>query len=185
MTTGAAILMLCAIFLQPPVPHEKAAAAARGPMQVTQLSSAEKNRILIRLSESPATHYGKVAYAKQSGSQRIFSAIWGLEAEVNNGGFRQYFYNSDGEAAPDAPAALRAIGAQHAAAIVAEALSLFPQGPPPRDRDARQRRLRLASPEVLAKWEQLDRRFFTYPDNLTDLLYAWVQSRPNDFGSIP
>jgi hypothetical protein len=88
-------------------------------LQAVEPSNDEKNRILIRLSESPAAHYGKVAHDKQSKNQRVFSAIWGLEAEF------------------------------------------------------------------LAAWEQLDRRFFTYPDNLTDLLYAWVKSHPNDFGSIP
>jgi hypothetical protein len=185
MTTVITILTLWAASQQSPAPRETLRAGGTTPMQVAEPSNEEKSRILIRLSESPSVQHGKVAYDKQSESQRVFSAIWGLEAEVNNGGFRQYFFNSASEAAPDAPAALRAIGAHRAAAIVADALARFPQGPPPRDRAARQRRLRLASPEVLAAWEQLDRQFFTYPDNLTDLLYAWVKSRPNDFGAIP
>jgi hypothetical protein len=182
MTIVIVMLTLWSVSPQPPVAP---AAAAREPTETTQLSHVEKNRILIRLSESPRTQHGKVEYEKQSENQRIFSAIWGLEAEINNGGFQQYFFNSAGDAAPDAPAALRAIGAQQAAAIVAEALALFPQGPPPRDRATRQRRLRLASPEVLEAWDRLDRRFFTYPDNLTELLYAWVKSRPHHFGPIP
>jgi hypothetical protein len=46
-------------------------------MQRAEPSSGEKNQILIRLSESPAVDYGKVAYDKQSENQRVFSAIWG------------------------------------------------------------------------------------------------------------
>lgn len=147
-------------------------------------SFVEKNRLLIQLSESPRTHYGKVPYEKQSKPQQVFSAVWGLESEVNNGGFGQWFQNSAGEMAVETEAALRAIGANRAAAIVARAVAMFPGGAPPRDHDARQRRLRTASAEVRSAWERLDREFFKYPDDLTSLLYAWVKAHPKEFGSI-
>jgi hypothetical protein len=144
----------------------------------------EKNRILVQLAESPRSQYGKVAYEKQSKPQQVFSAIWGLESEVNNGGFAQYFGNSAGEMAVDTEAALRAIGAHRAAEIVAKAVAVFPGGAPPRDHDARQRLLRTATDEVRSTWERLDREFFKYPDDLTSLLHAWVKAHPKEFGSI-
>jgi hypothetical protein len=56
-----------------------------------------KDAFLIELSESDRTSFGKVAFEKQDEIQRVFSAIWALESEVNNGGFDQYFRNSDSE----------------------------------------------------------------------------------------
>jgi hypothetical protein len=183
MMTVITILVL----LAPPQVAVARAFALTPPSSIpsTRQSTDDKNRILIRLQESPAIHHGKVDYEKQSARQRVFSAIWGLEAQVNNGGFHQYFSSADGEAAIDVPAALRTIGAHRAAAIAAEALALFPEGPPPRARDARERRLRQVSPKTIAAWDQLDRRFMAYPDNLTELLYDWVKAHPKDFGNIP
>ena len=56
-----------------------------------------KNEILIELSQSPMTKVGKEEFNEQSGPQKIFSAIWELESEVNNGGFSQYFLNESAE----------------------------------------------------------------------------------------
>jgi hypothetical protein len=50
-----------------------------------------KNQILIRLSESKQTKFGKEEFGRQSMPQKVFSAIWAVESEVNNGGFSQYF----------------------------------------------------------------------------------------------
>ncbi|CAN5396991.1 hypothetical protein BH09BAC1_BH09BAC1_15430 [soil metagenome] len=47
--------------------------------------------------------------------------IWGLESEVNNGGFNQYYYNSTGQFCDDAPPALMLVGAAKFANLVTEA----------------------------------------------------------------
>jgi hypothetical protein len=154
------------------------------PTQLGDKSRVDKNRILIQLAESPRSQYGRVAFDKQPKPQQIFSAVWGLESEVNNGGFAQWFENSAGEMAVETEAALRAIGAHRAAAIVAKAVAVFPGGAPPRDHDARQRLLRTAPDAVRSTWERLDQAFLKYPDDLTSLLYAWVKAHPREFGSI-
>ncbi|MDE3063964.1 MAG: DUF4375 domain-containing protein, partial [Acidobacteriota bacterium] len=56
-----------------------------------------KNGILIALSESDKSSFGKIAFNEQSFPQKVFSAIWALESEVNNGGFAQYYFNSSSE----------------------------------------------------------------------------------------
>ena len=71
----------------------------------------DKNRYLLQLSESQQTDFGRVPFGVQSELQKAFSAIWELESQVNNGGFDQYFRNSDKEVIVYAPAALRTIGA--------------------------------------------------------------------------
>ena len=53
----------------------------------------DKNAFLITLSESERTAFGKTEFAAQLEPQKVFSAIWELESEVNNGGFDQFFRN--------------------------------------------------------------------------------------------
>ena len=52
---------------------------------------------------------------------KTLATIWALEAEVNNGGFDQFFFNSGGDLAFYAPTALRAIGAERMADLAQEA----------------------------------------------------------------
>lgn len=71
----------------------------------------DKNRVLIRLAEGTSTHFGKVAFHSQSAAQKVFTAIWELESQVNNGGFDAYFRHSDSEVIAYAPLSLGEIGA--------------------------------------------------------------------------
>ena len=127
----------------------------------------DKNRYLIELSKSGRTEFGRFDFTMQGHEQRVFSAIWALESQVNNGGFIKYFDCEDSEVVGFAPAALRAIGALACADIVTQAAALAPN-----------RRL----PDVIDKLANLDEEFYSYPDNLTDLLYAYVVSHPTIFG---
>jgi penicillin V acylase-like amidase (Ntn superfamily) len=61
-----------------------------------------------------------------------------LEAEVNNGGFHQFFYNSAGDNTEDTIQALEIIGAATMAEITRRAAAMFPGRMPPRDRFLRQ-----------------------------------------------
>jgi hypothetical protein len=83
------------------------------------------------------------------------SVVRQFEAEVNNGGLHQYYFNSSSNSAIETPEALDTIGASHTAEIVRKANSIFPQGPP-RDCDARH-----VSLDAIAAtaFEELDRRF--------------------------
>ena len=143
----------------------------------------DKNRYLIELSESPKTDFGKRDFAEQSHEQRVFSAIWELESLVNNGGFQGYFGNA-AETARFAPTALRAIGAQQCAAIVEEALALVPASLPTEHAACWKAMHSLPKP-VVAQFKSLDDRFFAYPDDLTELLFAFVAAHPEVFGATP
>ena len=144
-----------------------------------------KNEILIRLSESENVKFGKVDFAVQSFPQKVFSAVWCLESEVNNGGFSQYFVNDGGgESASFVVEALQTIGALKTADICKRAVaSAFPTGLP--DDPAFICSAAAEFPEeVVQKLEHLDSEFFAYPNNLTDLLFAFVSGRPEEFGKL-
>ena len=134
-----------------------------------------KNRILIDLSESESVKLGKQEFAAQSVPQKVFSSVWAGEAEVNNGGFSQYFGNSSAETAAFVAEALDTIGAPRTADICRRAISCaFPSGLPPD-----------FSGETLDDLESLDAEFFAYPHDLTELLFAYVSSHPEEFGALP
>ena len=144
-----------------------------------------KNILLIRLSESDQTKFGKEDFAAQSGPQRVFSAIWAVESEVNNGGFSQYFVNSSAETVPFVAEALDIIGAPKTAAICRRAISIaFPAGIPATTKAIRSAAAHFPG-ETMEKLEPLDQEFFAYPHSLTDLLFAYVAEHPEEFGTLP
>jgi hypothetical protein len=144
-----------------------------------------KNHILIRLSESENTQFGKEDFATQSTPQKVFSAIWALESEVNNGGFSQYFLNYSCETASFVAEALDSIGAPRTADICRRAITTaFPAGLPGNP-DAISAAAAEFSNEVRKNLGSLDNQFFAYPHNLTDLLFAFVSKYPEEFGTLP
>src|SRR5437660_149650 len=122
----------------------------------------DKNTYLIRLSESEHTDFGQIAFDKQPEVQQVFSAVWELESQVNNGGFDQYFRNSDTNIIAFAPAALKKIEAKACAEIVEASIMLI--SPLPDSREKRGAALDALSETQRTTLEALDSKFFAYPD---------------------
>ena len=144
-----------------------------------------KNNILISLSESDKTQFGKQDFATQSTPQQVFSSVWAVEAEVNNGGFSQYFLNDSCETAVFVAKALETIGAPQTADICKRAITTaFPAGLPPAPKAISTAAADFPD-DVLEQLGALDNEFFAYPHNLTDLLFAYVSKHPEEFGELP
>jgi Domain of unknown function (DUF4375) len=143
-----------------------------------------KNDILINLSESKNTSFGKEDFALQSLPQKVFSAIWAVESEVNNGGFSQYFSNNSAESASFVAQALEIVGAPRTANICNRAIATAFPGGLPTTVEAIRSVADKFSEETLAELEPLDQEFFSYPHNLTDLLFTYVSARPDEFGAL-
>lgn len=58
-------------------------------------------------------------------SQQAVYMVWYLEAEVGNGGFNQYYFNSSGQFSKQTPAALRLIGANNLAELMVRANDIY------------------------------------------------------------
>jgi hypothetical protein len=144
-----------------------------------------KNSILVDLSESDKTKFGKQAFATQSAPQQVFSSIWAVESEVNNGGFSQYFLNDSCETAAFVGEALDIIGAPRTADICRRAIvTAFPAGIPSTPEGISKEAENFPD-EILEELETLDSEFLEYPHNLTDLLFAYVTKHPEEFGELP
>jgi len=144
-----------------------------------------KNNILISLSESDKTQFGKQDFATQSTPQKVFSSIWALESEVNNGGFSQYFLNDSSETAAFIAEALDTIGAPRTADVCRRAIATaFPSGLPS-SAEAISTAAADFSDDVLEQLQPLDNDFFAYPHNLTDLLLPTCRNTPRSSGNCP
>ena len=58
-------------------------------------------------------------------SRKAIYVIWALEAEVNNGGFNQFYFNSSGQFYKELPKALRLVGANGFAYLTLRANNLY------------------------------------------------------------
>jgi hypothetical protein len=134
----------------------------------------EMNHRLIKLSESPNIRFWRVDYDQLSFAERVFGLIWELESEVNNGGFRQYFWNSTGALAPYVVDALKAVGAVAAAGIAQQALALVGPDISWSDDAARKAHISQLSSQAKEQLHDLDQAFYVYPDDLTTLLYRYA-----------
>lgn len=120
----------------------------------------------------PATNEPPVSADAVMEKDYVVQLVWDLEAEINNGGFDQFFFNSAGDHTGDTISALTAIGALHTSEIVLQAAAKFPNGMPPVDRDQRQDLLEKISPDAEA-FESQDRAFLEYKDDLQTLVDAF------------
>jgi hypothetical protein len=106
-----------------------------------------------------------------------------VESEVNNGGFSQYFQNSS-ERVGFVADALDLIDAPRTAVICRRAVKIaFPNGLPSSPDEVSSAATDFAT-DVEDTLSALDQEFFAYPNNLTDLLYAYISAHPDDFGPL-
>jgi hypothetical protein len=144
-----------------------------------------KNHLLIQLSESDKAKIGRQEFAQQTIPQRVFTAIWEVESEVNNGGFSQYFSNDSAESAGFVVQALKTIGAPRTAEVCNRAIAtVFPDGLPPTV-DAIRSAANELPEKLLSELESCDQEFLSYPHDLTNLLFAYVIAHPEEFGISP
>lgn len=146
------------------------------------LAETDDTSFAIELSNLVFYREAALGFAHLSEAEQVAFMVDALEREVNNGGFAQFFSNSSGDHALQAPAALRAIGAPKMAGIVARALAVFgPDGPSP-DRDVRHEQLDRLEGSGDETWSACDAEFCEYPEDLAALLRRFVTSRRHEFG---
>lgn len=110
-----------------------------------------------------------------SDPQRTFFFNQLFEKEINNGGFRQYFFNSCGGFAHQTVASLELVGARKTADLLKHAIDLFPEALVPVDLDARRQQLTEIEDLAESKWELLEQEFYEYEENLNILNLEFVK----------
>lgn len=119
---------------------------------------------------------------KQSKGIQYIWCVWWLEAEVNNGGFNQYFYNSSGQFAEEAYEACEGIGAHKTASIVQEAIKILFN-----EMDLYRKTKEAGTLEAFmesyneTELGRCDEEFYKYQDNLNGLIVTYIRSHYQEF----
>jgi len=108
--------------------------------------------------------------------RKLLAAYW-LEAEVNNGGFDQYFFNSAGDNAEAALAGLKEMGASGAAALLERAMAVFPGGKPPPDRFKRQDAMEKVANQSKPVWDKCVDEFYKLKESISDLSLTYAKQK--------
>lgn len=106
---------------------------------------------------------------------QVAFCLYQLEAEVNNGGFHQYFSNSSGRFTIQTLDALSKIEANKTESILKLAIGVsYPRGFPS---DPEMHNSELAdSDEVFDQLEALDSAFYAYEDPLADMVNRYLRN---------
>jgi len=115
----------------------------------------------------------KAEFMRLAPKVQVAYCLHRLEAEVNNGGFHQFFSNSTGEYVTETMRALVEIGATKTSELLKRAVSIgFPAGYPS---DASQYESLVADfDDVVDELDALDQEFFKYADPLSELVNKYL-----------
>lgn len=81
------------------------------------------DNLCVQLSDDYNKNYQTVMSWNKS--KRSIYIVWLLEAEVNNGGFNQFYFNSSGHYYKDVPASLEVVGATKFADLVRDVNEVY------------------------------------------------------------
>jgi hypothetical protein len=123
----------------------------------------------------------KNGLASFSQAERNVYVVQGMNREVNNGGFEQFFSNSSGELAFDLVPALKAIGSQGILSVAERALQRFGT-PSSLSYDAWQSHLAAITRDGKESlWVDLDREFYDTSEDTAKLLLDYVERNVAQF----
>jgi hypothetical protein len=111
-------------------------------------------------------------------TERTILAIEGLEREVNNGGYWQFFVNSSNEYAESIVQALERIGCTKTAQITARALDSL--GTSELSSDAIARAIARDDPRRDAILEECDTAYFRGTDAIADRLFDYIRAHQSE-----
>ena len=119
-------------------------------------------------------------------AQRVFRITQTLEMEVNNGGFSQFFFNTDGMFVNELASSFEKIGAMKTAEICKKAVGIFGNAFPI-DMDKIQEVLNTDDEETEEKNAQLlnecDMAFYGYEEDLEELNYQFIMKNKEAFSN--
>lgn len=145
-------------------------------------SIADKNQFVIAMSGwLDRKCKGGANPAVLSPEEKTVYVVDSFQSEVNNGGFSQYLYNGSGALTGELLASLAAIGADCTAEIYRDVLSLLPPELPADELLRNELLDEVITAEISAVMSAADDRFYTYPDDLEELLYRFIMNHKSCF----
>ena len=123
----------------------------------------------------------RIVTGLSKGFQAIY-ATWWVEAEVKNGGFHQYFWNSSGQFAMEAIEGFNAIGAPAMAGVMEDAVRMAIAEMPEMNKFREEGTIEaFAESYEHTNLGTLDTRFDEQDDDLSSLRIAYIRRNPELF----
>ena len=120
-------------------------------------------------------------YAALTPPQRHYSAVSACDAQINNGGLAQYFFNSSGDRWKDALAGFEAMGLAERAGILRQALAFFGESGPGEDRDRRMDQLSRLFRKNDRLFSALESRYYASKEVVEVGVTRYVLAHPEAF----
>lgn len=120
-------------------------------------------------------------YEALSEHQRLYSAVFMCDAEINNGGLAQYFVNSSGDQWRDALDGFKAMGLKERLDILTEAIEKFGNTGPSTDRNIRQDQLSKLYKRDDSIFDALDSRYYDSSEVIEVFTSRFVLNNPESF----
>jgi hypothetical protein len=136
----------------------------------------DSEKFLLSIVDNVRRRESELGFSTLSPKEQVFLLVWSLEAEVNNGGFHQFFFNSAGDRFAETAEALRTIGAVQMAEIVDLANNVLGTQSLSPNRLLRQEQLESLTEDQKDFLSELDTRFYEYPENLSELLATYLRA---------
>jgi len=136
---------------------------------------------LINVHEETFRAEETVGWDGLSAERQVYLAVFMLDAEVNNGGHAQYFFNSSGDYARQALAGLNEIGLKERLAIFEEAMSYFGEAGPHGDRDQRHDQFAAIYRRHETEFNALDSKYYASKENVSVHLQKFVIENHDGF----
>lgn len=116
-----------------------------------------------------------------SHEEQVIGCVAGLEMDVDNGGFRQYYTNSPGDQAIAAVSALKELGAKHTATQLVKANAVFGRAGPSPTQEQRWAQMDALGKSADARWDKLEGEFNENRDFLSALAARYIRRNRESF----
>ncbi len=159
------------------VPYTSSAAAKWKPTHTwaEALQISEPMERYLKLGDITCMKGIREGYDALTDDEKVVFLVSGLEAEVNNGGFDQFFFNSVGNYALETLEILRMIGSLEATELLENAIRVvFGEEMPNSDREERWEELEQLSEEQKEKLNEIDNKFFSLKEPLFELVVNYI-----------
>jgi hypothetical protein len=168
--------------------HQGLSRADRPTLTLAQLESMPDEEIEYAVFDTLLAAIGddyeretEIVSAWSPGQQMLYTTII-LEGEVNNGGFNQYFWNTEGKFADQALAGFRLVEAEQYAGILQRAIAVQKQEAPEmqkyKDRDTLEA---FSESYEHTKLNKLDDEFYDSTEDLSALRTKYIRAHLREF----
>lgn len=139
------------------------------------MKTKEDLELLLAVGDKIHEKYYKTGFQELTESEQVIFCMMGLEGEVNNGGFDQFFLNSSSKYKVETLDSLRRINASYTASLLEEAIRVVEDPNLQGEKDGENTDIQSERLNVL------DDKFYEYKEDLLELQLNFIKEHKDNF----